>query len=40
MRQHYNDLNHRPIDWQDRLIMSAAGAVGAVWLVWIVEGLL
>ena len=40
MRQHYNDLNPRPIDWQDRLVMTGASIAGAVWLIWIVEGLL
>ena len=38
-RQHYCDLNVRPFDWQDRIVMCGASIVGAVWLVWIIEGL-
>ena len=39
-RQHYTDLNKRPYDWQDTVVMTAGGIVGALWLIWIVEGLL
>ena len=38
--QHYCDLNQRPIDWADRIVMTGAAITGAIWLIWIVEGLL
>jgi hypothetical protein len=39
-RQHYTDLNTRPIDWADRVVMTGASIVCAIWLIWICEGLL
>lgn len=39
-RQHYTDLNTRPIDWAYLVVMTAASITGALWLIWICEGLL
>ena len=38
-RQHYTDLNTRPVDWADRIVMTGAAITGAIWLMWIIEGL-
>ena len=38
-RKHYMDLNTRPVDWADRIVMTGAVVTGAIWLAWIIEGL-
>ncbi len=39
-RQNYTDLNPRPLDLQDRIVMAGAVFVCVCWLAWIVEGLM
>jgi hypothetical protein len=38
-RQNYMDLNTRPVDLADRIVMTGAAITGAIWLAWIIEGL-
>lgn len=38
-RKHYMDLNRRPMDLADRIVMTGAAVTGAIWLMWIIEGL-